>query len=90
MIVNGKLVQYDLSRFEHCSIKKPAICDLMQLPEFVAMLENENEFMISDEWMIKTILQIKASGTLNKAGRNLLRHAYRAYVKAGYINESEV
>ena len=87
MIVNGKMVWYDLSRFKNCTIKKAAICDLMQIPAFSAMLENEKEFAISDAWLIEAILQIRESGDLDYRQRNLLRHAYHAYQKAGKIND---
>ena len=55
MVVNGKLVNYDLSRFRNCKLRPAAICDLMRIPEFVAALENEKEFDVSDEWIDATV-----------------------------------
>ena len=55
MIVNGKFVNYDLSRFKNCTIKRAALCDLMGIPEFVKALEAENEFAVSDQWVAKIV-----------------------------------
>ena len=51
MIVDGKCISYDLSRFSQCKIKRVALCDLMQIPDFVSALESEQEFDISDAWI---------------------------------------
>ncbi len=59
MIVNGKCVNYDLSRFSNCKLKSAAICDLMQIPEFVAALESENEFDISDAWIARIAFELR-------------------------------
>ena len=61
MIVNGKLVQYDLSRFSKCKLKRAAICDLMQIPDFVQALNSEQEFDISDAWIAAHALELKAT-----------------------------
>lgn len=55
MIVNGKLVTYDLSRFLDCQLKPVTICDLMRIPEFVEATEREPQTNLSDAWILETI-----------------------------------
>ena len=51
MVIDGKIIEYDLSRFSKCKLKRAAICDLLQIPAFVDALKCENEFDISDVWI---------------------------------------
>lgn len=44
----------DLSRFAKCTIKKPAICDLLMVDEFKCAV-NEFDGEITDEWVVKTV-----------------------------------
>lgn len=53
MIVDGKMVWYDLSRFASCSIPKVKICDLMSIPAFRDMVTKHQD-EISDAWVIES------------------------------------
>lgn len=72
MIVGGKLITYDLSRFSKCALKRAAICDLMQIPEFVAALNSEKEFDISDEWIAKIAKDLESSLRMSEEEKRLM------------------
>ncbi len=48
----------DLSRFAKCTIKKPAICDLLMVDEFRRAV-GEFDGEITDEWVVKTVLRLQ-------------------------------
>ena len=66
MVVNGKFVTYDLSRFSNCQLKRSTICDLMQIPAFVDALEHEQEFDISDAWIANIANELTVSMRMTK------------------------
>ena len=46
---------YDVSRFTKCKLRFSNICELLSIPEFQhAVNEYQDEFDISDEWIIET------------------------------------
>ncbi len=47
----------DLSRFAKCTIKKPAICDLLMVDEFRRAV-GEFDGEITDEWIVKTTYRL--------------------------------
>ena len=66
MVVNGKLVNYDLSRFRNCKLPRPAICDLMQIPDFVEALNTETKYEISDAWIARIASDLVVSLRMTK------------------------
>ena len=59
MIVNSKMVQYDLSRFRGSKIRTAALCDIMRIPDFLVAVNQQNESPISDRWIADTAEKIK-------------------------------
>lgn len=60
MVVNGKLVEYDLSRFKNCTIKSAALCDLMGIPDFASAL-SDYESDVTDTWVADMALYLSES-----------------------------
>jgi len=101
MIVNGKLVWYDLSRFASCQIPKAKLCDLMSIPEFQTMVaQAENE--ISDAWIADAAKRLTNDLRILPEEKSLLdeneirrrrqmqsraKNAFRWAVKAGLCHE---
>ena len=99
MVVDGNHISYDLSRFSGCVIKRAALCDLMQIPEFVDALNAETKFDVGDDWVANIALELKMLYRTPQAMKtnlsdeqiaerirrqNLARHVVQQYRKLGY------